>query len=107
MPRPHAALPRSIARSAPSSPRPALPALSLGSGEIDHTLALKLQKRLARLSMSELERLAASNPELMREWAGELRAERDKAMIEANRLSTAIDRLILASRRSITRSSGD
>lgn len=69
-----------------------------GADGIDHQLALKLQARLNHLSMRELQRLSVSNPELMREWTSELRGELDRALGEANRLSIAIDRLLLAGR---------
>ncbi|MEW5965311.1 MAG: hypothetical protein AB1749_17365 [Pseudomonadota bacterium] len=70
---------------------------------IDHELALKLQARLNHLSMRELQRLSVTNPELLREWTSELRDELDRTLGEANRLSIAIDRLLLAGRIGIER----
>lgn len=82
-----------------SAPRPSRDPATAGAADgIDHQLALKLQARLNHLSMRELQRLSVSNPELMREWTSELRGELDRALGEANRLSIAIDRLLLAGR---------
>lgn len=85
------------------SPRLALSrshaAIDLAGEPIEHVLALKLQSRLADMSIAQLEQLSVTNPALLREWAIELQAERDRALAEANRLSMAIDRLILAGRR--------
>jgi hypothetical protein len=81
--------------SADTDHRPARPSCTEG---IDHELALKLQARLNHLSMLELQRLSVTNPELLREWTSELRGELDRALGEANRLSIAIDRLLLAGR---------
>lgn len=88
-----------------ASPRSARGPANIGDADgadgIDHQLALKLQARLNELSMRELQRLSVSNPELLREWTSELRVELDRALGEANKLSIAIDRLLLAGRTSV------